>query len=63
MNILLFSPCAGYLGRPFRKIENEQISAQWIDRRIPGQPGRKMKFSPILRKENREGKPKIRRYL
>ncbi len=22
------SPCAGYLGHPFRKIENKQISAQ-----------------------------------
>jgi hypothetical protein len=55
--------CAGYLGHPFRQIEHEQISTRWIDRQIPGQPGRKMKLSHLPRRENREGKTKIHRYL
>jgi hypothetical protein len=55
------SPCAGYLGHLFRKIENEQSSAQWRGREILWQIRRKMAFSPSSWRENRREKTKRRR--
>ena len=50
--------CAGYLGHLFRKIENEQTSAQWTCWQLLGQPDKEKASSPCSWEKKRARRTK-----